>query len=302
LALLIERARIHAALHEFEQATRDLDDLQRLTRPQELGYAWHAAAALVRGCLLDRQGQPDAADAAWRAGLPGPQAPITWEKMDSIDGFAHAMILASLTRQFSAREVDVLLDRAIRRLTTSIDPSMIKATLRIFLVDLTPDQMAALVREAAARPRARELARQAAFRELPIDQLVRGAASVAAVEIAGQLLLAGPLSADQEQLCAELANQAYDAYVAGRLRKEQLMQLVFTYRGLTDTLGWAGLAKTLDPSLRGPLAYWLGHRFRRLSQLAQAERFFQAALSDARPDSLLARLAAAEQAPSPPPR
>jgi hypothetical protein len=62
-------------------------------------------------------------------------------------------------------------------------------------------------------------------------------------------------------------------YLTGRLRMEHLMQLMFAYRGLVDTLGWSSLAKWLAPSLRGPLAYWLGLRFRRLNQPSQADRF-----------------------------
>ena len=296
IGLLVERARIHAALGQWDQAAKDLDDLRSRATPKQLTYTLHAAAALLQGFLLERQGNHDGAAAAWRAGLPGEGAPVSWEKMDSIESFGHALILASLTKQFTAREVDVLLDRAIRRVTMTIDPSVVKATLRIFLADLTPEQMAALTCGAAARPRTRELARQAAFRELPIGQLLRGAVMVTAIEIASQLLSDGPLSSEQEELCAELADAAYTAYTAGQLHKDQLMQLMFTYRGLTETLGWSSLAKSLDPALRGPLAYWMGHRFLRLRQPAQADQLFVTAMSDAAPGSRLHRLAAAERA------
>jgi hypothetical protein len=44
------------------------------------------------------------------------------------------------------------------------------------------------------------------------------------------------------------------------------------------------------------VAYWMGHRFHKLRQPAQADQLFATALSDAAPGSRLHRLAAAERA------
>jgi hypothetical protein len=80
-----------------------------------------------------------------------------------------------------------------------------------------------------------------------------------------------------------------------KLKTAQLISLVLTWKGTTNFLGWSGLAPNLDPSLRGPLAYVLGHRYSlRLKKPAEAITFFQTAVRDAPPNSALGRLAQAE--------
>jgi hypothetical protein len=70
-----------------------------------------------------------------------------------------------------------------------------------------------------------------------------------------------------------------------------------SWKGVTNALGWAGVAPSLEPHLRGPFAYVLGHRFRRLGQPEQARQMFLTAVADAPPDSTLARLAERALAP-----
>jgi hypothetical protein len=66
---------------------------------------------------------------------------------------------------------------------------------------------------------------------------------------------------------------------------------------MTNSFGWGGLAPTLEPSLRGRLAYLFGHRYRRLPPPAKPESaaaFFRTAVEDSTADSVVHRLAEEE--------
>jgi hypothetical protein len=103
------------------------------------------------------------------------------------------------------------------------------------------------------------------------------------------------LSAEQEEILWTAADKVYLASMDDKLKTPQLISLLLTWKGTTNFLGWGGLAPTLDPSLRGPLAYVLGHRYLlRLRKSAEALTFFQTAVRDAPPNSALGRLAQIE--------
>jgi len=294
LPLLLERARARVALGDYDRAERDVKDFLDRQPPKRRDYRYHAAAWLLLGFLCDRQGDADGALEAWRTGVPGGDPRYPWESVRSVEGFAQSLALATLTGQMTAEDVDGIIERIVSRISMSINPSVIKGTMRIFLMDLTPERMAKIVREAGNRPRARELSRQVAFRELPLDKLIRGAVVLTAAQLADEMLFEGRMSPEQEQLVAELAHEFHAAYFEGRLSRGQIMQLIFAWRGLTNTVGWAGVAPALEPPLRGPLAYLLGHRLSVLGQQDQAIALFRTAADDAEPDSLLRRLTEAE--------
>jgi hypothetical protein len=72
------------------------------------------------------------------------------------------------------------------------------------------------------------------------------------------------------------------------------VQMAFAWKGTTNFLGWGGLAPSLDPGLRGPLAYVLGHRYQRLGRTESVAEFFRTAQRDAAAGSVLSKLAQAE--------
>ena len=159
---------------------------------------------------------------------------------------------------------------------------------------LPPDLVPSMVRGMWRGPRGRELARKAAFRELPFPELVRVPVLLGSVELTHELLFRDSFSAEQEAMLWQLGNDALDAYLAGKLGLPQAAQAALTWRGSTNLLGWKGLALTLEPRLRGPAAYLFGYRYLRLKRPDDAGMFFRSALADAPPGSPLARLASAE--------
>jgi hypothetical protein len=100
------------------------------------------------------------------------------------------------------------------------------------------------------------------------------------------------ITAEQDQLVWDLARVALDEVVAGRLPLDQVGIVAMTWKG--NTLLWGSITGRLPSSVRGLLAFVLGHRYRRLNRPGEAERFFQTARDNAAMDSLLYRQAVAE--------
>lgn len=84
------------------------------------------------------------------------------------------------------------------------------------------------------------------------------------------------------------------SWAAGTLNDAQVLQVALTWKGTTNFLGWAGVKGSLEPALRGPLAYVAGHRYLRLNRPTDAVTFFRTARQDSSPGSALHRLAQAE--------
>src|SRR2546423_1150219 len=68
-ALLVERARLHIALQEWEQAEKDLDELFRLLPDGKMSYYTLAAACIVKGFLRERRRDSAGAQEFWQRGL-----------------------------------------------------------------------------------------------------------------------------------------------------------------------------------------------------------------------------------------
>ncbi len=292
--LLVERARIHVALDQWEKADEDLAEFFRLQPLESRNYQHHAAACLLRGFSYERRGDLAASRQAWREGAPGEHSAYDWSSTHTMEGFAMALVLASLAEELSAQRVDSIMERAARRAGWQINPSLVKGFLNTFMSELTPAMIASVMRQAFARPHGRAVARQIALRELPPDDLIRSAAGAVFVAAVDQMLTNTRLSPEQESLMVRLADDLYAAYYSGKLSRRDVLPLALTWKGLSNRMGWAGVAPSLDPTLRGPLAYLFGLRFLHLNRPEDAAQFFQSAVTDAQPGSPLESLARAE--------
>ncbi len=296
LALLVERARVHACLEQWEDAEKDLTTLVSLSSAAELGYARFSGCCLLLGCLRDRRGDAEGALSAWRDGAMDKSPEHGALKLRDVEGFAHALVLASLGEQFTADDVSWLIQKISKTVAAAhrIPPSVIEGTVRIFLVDLTPARIAGVVRETFRNPRGRQVAEHWAFRDQPMHELIAGFLDSLAVEIVDQLLIPEELSPEQQALAGQFAAGAYAAYYEGSLDKSHLMQMLMVWNGLTGLGGWQTLAPKLDADMRGPAAYFFGHRYLQLKRPSVAVDFWKGALEDAKADSTLERLCRAE--------
>jgi hypothetical protein len=144
-------------------------------------------------------------------------------------------------------------------------------------------------------PRGREMARAYAYDTLTLQQRVEDLAKLAATQYAADVAFGGWPTSEQAAVIWQALSAGLDHLVKeGRLNAAQVAQLGLSWKGTSNFLGWQGVAPSLDPSLRGPLAYLLAHRYVRLGKLPQAEQLLQTALDDAPADSPQARLAREE--------
>jgi len=296
LALLVERARVHTALEQWEDAEKDLTTLLSRSSATELGYARHSGCCLLLGCLRDRRGDREGALSAWRDGGMRRTPEHSALKLRDVEGFAHALVLASLGEQFTADDINWLIQKVSKGIAAShrIPPSVIEGTVRIFLVDLTPARIAGIVQETFRGPRGRQVAEHWAFRDQAMHELTAQFIDCLFTELVDQLLIPDKLSPEQQALASQFAAGAYAAYYEGRFDKSHLMQMVMVWNGLTGLGGWQALAPKLDADMRGPAAYFFGHRYLQLDRQSVAVEFWKAALEDAPADSDLGRLCRAE--------
>lgn len=289
--LLLERARIHIALKQWDQAESDVEAVLRLDT-RDLAYRQFASACLTHGFLRQRRGDSAGALKSWQAGLlskhaAGPAQPEgeSLQYLAAVDTFIGTAI-ASLAGALSPAEADALLEKlSVRR--RGVDSE-----------DLFPVRLplpTGLLREMWRTPRGMACARKLAFQELSYSESLLLPIILAGTEIAHQGAMPRDLSPEQEAVLWTATERTYRAYLEEKLQVPQMIGLALTWKGTTNFLGWGGVASALQPSLRGPLAYVLGQRYlTRLQKPAEALTFFETAVRDSSSDSSLKKLAQAE--------
>src|SRR5262249_17921237 len=128
-------------------------------------------------------------------------------------------------------------------------------------------------------PRGRLYARRIAFKEFSAAEASGIGLRLIVAEAIHQGAVTGDLSREQDDLIWDLVQNLYAGYLSGRITAAQLVQAGLAWGGRRNFLGWEGLAPTLDLSVRGPLAYVLGHRYLHLDkpQPVAAVAFFRTA-------------------------
>jgi len=289
--LLVERARIHATLGQWGQAAHDLDEFFRLTNVDEVGYHHYSAACLIRGFLREREGDPAGALEAWRIGHEAARVGdpdfLSAGGGSSLMLLLHYTVLSSLSGQLTDADADAIVQKAFKFQSAGPIGAMFQNAIEI---------PTSVMRQMWHTQRGRRAAEHLAFQDVPLAEYIRLPVLVAASQYVRQNGFGGELSPDDETIVWELAERVYSAYKEGHISVSQVLQLGLTWKGTTSAFGWGGVQGSLEPDLRGPLAYVLGHRYRRLGKSDQAINFFQVAEQDAPADSLVHRRAREEVA------
>ncbi len=282
--LLLERARLDAALNDWDQADKDLAEGLRLNRSDSRqDYHSHAYAHLMQGFLHERRGNPAAAQAAWRQGSFKAFLRAGGHAMHQFEGLPN-LILGSLTGALTDAEVDEVW-QVIRGILEGGGQSV--------MARLMPLPASAL-RNMWRTPRGRDSARQMAFRTLPFRDYKLAPMKLLALEMIRAGAFPGDLSPAQDALLWKMIDEGSDPSAQGTASKTQSLQLLLAWRGSAGALGWGAAARVLPPAQRGPLAYVMGHRYLRLKRPKDAAVFFRTALADAPANSPLKKLAQAE--------
>jgi tetratricopeptide (TPR) repeat protein len=291
--LLVERARIHAALKQWSQAAQDIDEFFRLVGVQDVGYHYYSAASLILGFLRQREGDQQGALEAWRQGRDA--APQGNRGLLSVTGGSNLMqllsymMLSSLSGEMTDDEGEAIMRKVFQSQSAGSVGAVFQSAVKV------PPSVA---REMWRSQRGRQTAEQLAFQSVTFADYIRLPAIVAATEYVHQNGFGGETSADDDAIIWELAERVYSEYQQGRLGAPHLLQLGLAWKGTTSAFGWGGVKNSLQPELRALLAYTLGHRYRRLHRPDDAKDFFQLAAKDAPDDSPVRRRAQEELANS----
>jgi tetratricopeptide (TPR) repeat protein len=294
--LLVERARLHVALNDWAAAERDLDEFfARNDRTDLPAGGSFAAACLIQGFLRERRGDAAGAQAVWGKGLEkarllpddGTANPDPAALGVSGSSVIQHMILTSLTDRVTDQDAARYLS-----LLSSLAGTGTAAGKMARLMPVPPAVFKGMWRS----PRGREWARRYAFRDLTFAEAHRVPAFLLVAEILRQGALPVPPSPEQDDLTWKLVEDTYWAFLDGTVREPHLLTVAFVWKGSPGIPGfsWQGLAPTLGPGLRGPLAYVFGHRYLRLGRPKEAADFFTQAAAAAPADSPPARLSRAE--------
>jgi tetratricopeptide (TPR) repeat protein len=303
--LYLERARLLAALKEWEPAEKELDTLLKWMPDPVENYTVYAAAWLMKGFCREQRGATADAQKAWQEALyPSYLARLSAAARpeSTVPGGLEAALLfniaGSLTGRLSDAEANTLWDQRVAQLAGNA-PGGQPAPGNPFMA-----QMSGLLRPTPAvlrgmwrTPAGKEWARQIVFLDLPPGKFEYTPVLAGVTEKLRQDAFGGETTAEQDQVIVDAARNCLDRFFEKKLSHPQVFQLALTWKGKTGAFGWAGVAPQLDPGLRGPLAYVFGHLYqRRQGARADVLMFFRTALKDAAAGSVLQRVAQREVA------
>ena len=287
--LELELARVYAALGEYRKAEDAVDSLlqrHRLVQPFEPRLLVYCC--LLKGVLLDRRGARGPAIEIWREGYVAMQ-PLIRKQAEPNSEVVNALILGSLCGEITDEECQSFATGLMARGGDNAFARQAQALAN-------PKTMAISFREMWRTPLGRKYAEAFAFESLTLRERMRVPVVLSATEFYNQSVHGGQMTAEQQQVTFDAVGAVFDqAIFEGKLSISQVAQLILTWKGIANFLGWGGVAPTLDPDVRSGLAYFFGHKFLALGDRAQAAKFFETAIKEAPPGSLLARLAAEDK-------
>jgi len=284
---ILERARILVALERWEEAEETLDGLLTSLDGPDRGGRYVAACAML-GFLRERRGDDLAAQQAWENG-----ARAEWSRADKGFALLDGVIVASAAGDVSEEETKAFVKKMSAWAAGGSPLLLAESPLGDYF--LSPRTIASVFRGAFRGPRGREYARKIVFRQMSFAECVRTPMLLIAAEAIRQTGMAGQVTDEQDAIIWAVVEDGYSAvFEKGTLSKAQLLQLGFTWKGITNFVGWAGVESGLDPQLRGPVAYVTGHRYLRLARPEGARMFFRTAKADAPDGSTLKALAQTE--------
>jgi WD40 repeat protein/tRNA A-37 threonylcarbamoyl transferase component Bud32/tetratricopeptide (TPR) repeat protein len=287
--LELELARVYAALGDMRRAEEVVDRLLAHHRlVEEFEPRLFVYVALIKGMLLDRRGARGPAVEIWREGYVAMQ-PLVRKQAEPNSEIVNALILGSLCGEITDEECQSFATGLLARGGDNAFARQAQALAN-------PQTMAQAFRQMWRTPLGRRYAEAFAFETLTLRERVRVPVVLAAAEFYNQSAHGGQMTEEQQQVTFDAVGAVFDqAIFEGRLSISQVAQLILTWKGIANFLGWGGVAPSLDPEIRSGLAYFFGHRFLALGDSTQAARFFAEAVKEAPADSLLARLAAEDK-------
>ena len=297
--LRIEKSRTLIVLEQWDAAEKLLAEMTAESPVNPANSHAMCSANLMLGFLRERRGDSDGAKQAWRQGLlksPG-DAESGRAARVSLSSSGVNVLLAHLIMAANCGELDdALAEQIHKRLTSTLNDNPQTAQ---FVASLgTPTQE---YRKMWLTPRGRDWGRRIAFRDLSFADYVQVPVLLTMHQGLHDLTFAAEPTAEQDELLWTFCRDLHSAYSRGEVGMAEILQLVLTWKGTTNALGWAGVAPKLAKPLRAQAAYFAGVRYQRLKRLQESEHFWKSGLVDAEHGSDIARLLQGEANRAPPP-
>jgi len=286
-ALLIERARIYAALERWDEVEQDVDEVFGLNSNEDhVSIETMTYACLIKGFLHDRRGNRDRADAVWGEGFLRCRGVV--EKHTTLNAESvNLIILGSLSGKLAEQDTRLFID-GLKGNTAGGQFALLTAAQSI----VNPESMTPVFRRMWTTPRGRQYAEAFAFESVTMRERLSIPLLLAVTELIRLRAFSGDLSKTQEEIIWQTARGAFDRVLTqGQLNSADLIQLLLAWKGTTNIFGWAGVAPNLDESFRAEVAYVLGHKYLTMGKEQQAVAFLKLVADSADPDSPLRTLA-----------
>jgi tetratricopeptide (TPR) repeat protein len=301
--LLLERARLYAALGRWAEAEQDVDRFLETVPKKSIPYSDYAEACLMRGFLWDRRGEPGKAQEAWRAGTyrnwPAELRPDPL-LVEVLDGkpmrdhsrwYYYMVVIGSLAGELTEDEAETAL--ALQLKVRDATSSPIFRTVRLLAPKadfLTIPFVAKALTDSCRTRRGKDFARSVAFHQIDyadyfIDPVLHDV--IAGIRHGA---MTGGIPDDIEPIMWDSLKRLADQVRQGRLTEPQLGLFLAAYSGSVG-FGWGGLSRSLDPQMVPNVAFVMGYRYQVLGSPDDARRFFRIVIDKAPADSPLRRWA-----------
>ncbi len=286
--LMVEKSRTLIALEQWDAAEKLLAEMTAEHPVNSKNSHAMCSANLMLGFLRDRRGDSEGAKQAWRQGLlknadgtePGRSTRISFTS-SSVNVLLSHLIMAANCGELD----DALAEQIHKRLTSTLSEN---PQTTQFVASLgTPTKE---YRKMWLTPRGRDWARRIAFRDLSFADYVQVPVLLTMHQGLRDLTFAAEPTAEQDELLWTFCRDLHAAYSRGEVGMAEILQLVLTWKGTTNALGWAGVAPKLAKPLRAQAAYFAGIRYQRLKRPQESDQFLKTAHTDAEPTSDIARL------------
>ena len=286
--LRIERARCHAELDAWEDAEQDIQAYFEQVAPGDVRYRLYSAACLIEGFLRRRRGDEQGAREIWEQGLyevwreartnAGHDVPaLPAAHYDQFSGmeFHQYVVLSCLAGQMTEDDIRSAIKWAMFRQKNSPLAVLISTAAGIKMREVT-----SVFNNMCSTEFGRAKARQIAFQQIDFREFIRYPMYLFCVELVRRGAFGGELTPQQQQLAWEAAQHSCRGVESGEIPQVSLGQLLATWEFQTGFVGWGGVKKSLDPTVRGKIAYVLGYRFLQRGNSEDAREFFRTARQD----------------------
>ena len=299
LPLLVERARVFAALEKWERAEQDLDEYLALTDQQDNTHYQTGlpAAYLLKGFLRERAGDSVAATDAWRRGY------VPWKRFlglysvaqrEKPSAFLHFHILGSLSGQLRYVEAKYFVDKGAE---SALPASVRPVVTALFLTPELVGKVTSTFQRQYATAHGRPFASRIAFEQLTYAEMFRIAALLPVYQSLVSKSFSEEPSAQEKDIIWKTLEDAYrQTLESNELHDNQVMSLFLAWGTASSFVSNANLTDWMKqhPRIAAGVAYICANRCLSEDKPRVAAELFGKVVDLSRPDSTIRKLAEAK--------